>query len=178
MANKPKRTYSWMHPSLKVKSHPIYGRGIFIIEDIKKGTVLIVMGGYICNTEQENALGKFAGEYNMDISEEWSFCPIKKEDIDLMPQHIINHSCEPNSGFKDQCFLVSMRDINKGEEILYDYAFVMWSSDENTYHFSMNCQCGTPSCRKKITENDWKIPALQKKYGDYFQPFLRNKFII
>lgn len=170
------RTYSWINPILEVKETGKYGKGVFTKDDLKKGNVLIVMGGYICNTEQENNLGRFATEYNMDISEEWSFCPTKEEDINLMPQHFVNHSCEPNTGFKDTTFMIAIKDIKKGEEIVYDYAFVMWSANDSKYHLEMKCLCGTPSCREKITENDWKIKSIQNKYGEYFQPFLRRRF--
>lgn len=170
------RPYSWMHPDLEVRSSDRYGRGVFAKKQIPKDTVLIVMGGFICNTEQENDLGWLATNYNMDISEEWSFCPTKEEDIDRMPQHIVNHSCEPNAGFSEQCFMVAIRDIEKDEEIAYDYAFVMWSADDSALHFEMECKCTTLSCRKVVTEMDWKLPELQKKYGQYFQPFLRKRF--
>jgi len=171
-----KRSYSWIHPLLEIRDTDLYGRGIFAKEPIKAGSVLIVMGGYICNTDQENELGEFAMNNNMDISEEWSFCPISESDLELMPQHLVNHSCEPNSGFTEQCFLTAITDINANEEVRYDYAFVMWSSDRSTDHFLMNCLCGTKSCRKQVTESDWKIERLQNLYGPYFQPFLRKKF--
>ncbi len=165
-----------MSPDLEVRATERYGRGVFAKKKIPKGTVLIVMGGYICNTEQENELGWLATDYNMDISEEWSFCPTKEEDIDMMQQHIVNHSCEPNTGFLDQCMMIAIKDIEENEEIVYDYAFVMWSAEESALHFQMECKCGTPSCRKVVTEMDWKRKELQDAYGDYFQPFLKRKF--
>jgi hypothetical protein len=170
------RQYSWMNPSIEIKDTKKYGKGLFAKDDIKKDTVLIVMGGYICNTNEENELGYLATNYNMDISEEWSFCPTKEEDILLMPQHLINHSCEPNTGFLDQMSMIAIKDIKNGEEIVYDYAFVMWSSDKSLIHFEEKCLCGTPSCRGVIKEDDWKIKNIQEKYGDYFQPFLKRKF--
>jgi SET domain-containing protein len=171
-----KKMFSWLNPRLEIRKTDKYGRGIYTKKDIRKGEILIVMGGHICNTDQENQLGDLATNYNMDISEEWSFCPTKKSDLNLMPQHLVNHSCEPNAGFSDQCFMISIKNIKKGEEITYDYAFVMWSSNDSKIHYELNCLCGKKSCRGKITENDWKIKTLQKKYGKYFQPFLRKKF--
>ncbi len=171
------KPYSWMHSSLAIQDTGTYGRGIFATAAIAKDTVLIVMGGHILNTEQENSLGELATSNNMDISEEWSFCPTQESDLELMPQHLVNHSCEPNTGFTDQCFMVAVRDIQAGEQIVYDYAFVMWSADESTLHFEMECKCETPSCRKLVRETDWMLPELQQKYGQYFQPFLRRKFL-
>lgn len=170
------RPFSWMHPSLEIQDTGRYGRGVFTTKDLKKGDVLIVMGGYICNTDQENELGALATENNMDISEEWSFCPITEADLERMPQHLVNHSCDPNTGFSDPTFMVAIKDIPAGSEIVYDYAFVMWSAEESALHFEMECLCGSAHCRKRITENDWRLPELQAAYGDYFQPFLRRKF--
>ena len=170
------RPFSWMHPALEIRDTGKYGRGVFTNNDIASGTVLIVMGGYICNTEQENELGEIATENNMDISEEWSFCPTKEEDLERMPQHLVNHSCEPNTGFTDPTFMVAIKDLKAGDEVVYDYAFVMWSAEESTLHFELECKCETPRCRKVITENDWRLPELQQAYGAYFQPFLRRRF--
>ncbi len=171
-----KRVYSWVSPKLEIKDTGKYGKGVFAVMDIKKDETLIVMGGQILNTEQENLGGEFAANHNMDISEDFSFCPVKDGDLDSMPQFIVNHSCEPNAGFVEQCFMSAIRDIKKGEEIVYDYAFVMWSSDESLVHFEMECKCGSSSCRRRVTENDWKIKEIQEKYGKYFQPFIRRKF--
>jgi uncharacterized protein len=171
-----KKYFTWVNPKLEIKKTSKYGRGIFAKEQINKKETLMVIGGHICNINEENTLGKFGANYNMDISEEFSFCPTKKGDLDRMPHFLINHSCEPNCGFSEQCFMVAIKKIKPGEEITYDYAFVMWSSKESKIHYELDCLCGTKSCRKKITESDWKLKNLQEKYGDYFQPFLRNKF--
>ena len=134
-----KNGFSWMDPRLEVRETSKYGRGIFATKPIKKDEVLIVMGGYICNVDEENALGEFATNYNMDISEEHSFCPLQESDLDLMAQHLVNHSCEPNTGFRDTCFMVAIKDILPNEEVAYDYAFVMWSSESSVHHYKMDC---------------------------------------
>ena len=64
-----------------------------------------------------------------------------------------------------------MRDIAKGEEVTIDYAMVLHKASKGpTYR--LECLCGAGACRGVITENDWKNPALQKKYRGYFQPYL------
>ena len=85
-----------------------------------------------------------------------------------------NHSCSPNAGFKGQIFLVSMRNIEAGEEITFDYAMVLHSSS-NTDPYKMICKCGAPNCRKIITDDDWMIPELQESYDGYFQWYLQEK---
>ncbi len=168
--------FSWVSPLVEIRDTNKYGKGIFAKARISQGTVLMVMGGYILNTEDENSLGDFATNYNMDFSEEWSYCPRTESDLLLMPQHLINHSCNPNSGFLNAHMIVAIVDINKDEEITYDYAFVMYSHPDSLLHYELICKCGAPDCRKKIHESDWQIKDIQNKYGKFFQPFLRDKF--
>ena len=150
--------------------------GVFAKNKLQKDDVIMVMGGRIMHTDEENQVGGFATNYNIDISDDWSFCPATQEELDLMPQHYINHSCDPNCGFKNVNQIVAIRDINRGEEIVYDYAFVMWSSDMSELHYELRCGCGSSFCRKIITESDWKNAELQKRFGPYFQSFLKDKF--
>ena len=62
-----------------------------------------------------------------------------------------------------------MRDSAAGEELCHDYA--MERSDD--YH--LDCRCGSPLCRGKVSGDDWKLPELQARYGDYFSIYIRNK---
>lgn len=86
-----------------------------------------------------------------------------------------NHSCEPNSGFRGQIFLVAMRDIEVGEEITFDYAMVVSEAPSCSVVFHMECQCGSALCRKQITESDWKLPRLRDLYNGYFSEYLQEK---
>jgi uncharacterized protein len=82
----------------------------------------------------------------------------------------INHSCDPNTGFDGQITLVAMRDIQKGEEICFDYAMSDGSPiDEFT------CSCGTPQCRGQLSGNDWMRPDLQARYKGYFSSYLARR---
>jgi hypothetical protein len=71
--------------------------------------------------------------------------------------------------------MVAMRTINPGEEVTYDYAMVMHSNAKSTSFFTMECRCGQSNCRKVVTENDWRIPELQRQYDGYFQWYLQEK---
>lgn len=172
---KLKNTFSWMNPKLEVRETGRYGKGIFAKEDIKKGEVAIVMGGYILTIEDDNNLRGVVADKPIEISDYFFIGPRKPADLDLMPQHYVNHSCNPNIGFKGQIFMVAMKNIKKGEEIFYDYAMVMNSDERSNSYFKMNCKCGSKQCRKIITEDDWKNPEIQKKYNGYFQYFLQQE---
>ena len=81
----------------------------------------------------------------------------------------LNHSCEPNLGLQGQIVYVALRDIGIDEELTVDYAM----NDDDSYE--MKCQCGTKSCRGKITGVDWKMPEIQRKYDGYFSWFIQRR---
>ena len=167
--------FSWMNPKLEIRDTGKYGKGVFAKENIKKDEILIVMGGYIIDIESENSLNDFQIDKPIEISEEFSFCPMVKLDMDRMPQHYVNHSCNPNSGFKGSNFMVAMNNIEAKEEILYDYAMIIASNKKSENYFEMECKCGSKNCRKIINEEGWKLKKLQKKYKGYFQWYLEEK---
>jgi hypothetical protein len=98
-----------------------------------------------------------------------------RNEEDIQPADHVNHSCDPNCGFKGQIRLVTMRDISVGEEITFDYAMVLCATKENGLQYEMNCRCGSKNCRKFVTADDWKSLDLQKKYHGYFQEYLTEK---
>lgn len=112
-------------------------------------------------------------DYAHHITSEFVIGVRKKKD--LQPVDYINHSCEPNVGFKGQIFLVAMRDINKDEQITFDYCMVLSKPKKVKEIYSFICECGSKNCRKIVTWNDWKKPFLQKKYKGYFQWYLSEK---
>ena len=169
------RPFSWMNPNLEVRDTEKYDKGVFALDDIKKDEILFVMGGYILNIIDENNLKGEVADKPIEISEWFSIGPVKESDIDLMPQHRVNHSCNPNAGFKGSIFMVAMKKIKKGEEILYDYAMITQSNPNSKDFFTMKCECGSRNCRGEFKENDWMIKTLQKKYDGYFQWYLQEK---
>ena len=187
--------FSWMNPKLEVRKTKKYGKeilpkfvggkkiyekrgffgeGVFVRKDVKKGETLIVMGGYILTIKDENKLKGIVADKPIEISEDFSIGPRKPSDMALMPQHYVNHSCDPNAGINGQIFLVAMKNIKEGEEITFDYAMALCKS-RGTKTYKIKCLCGSKNCRGYVTEDDWKIPELQKKYDGYFQYFLQEK---
>jgi hypothetical protein len=63
----------------------------------------------------------------------------------------------------------------KNEEITFDYAMVVSESVGSDFVFELECKCGSSNCRNKITENDWKLPEIQKKYHGFFSQYLQDK---
>lgn len=64
----------------------------------------------------------------------------------------INHSCDPNCGLDfsgARVYLKSIRPIQRGNEITYDYATSQWN-----YPARFSCSCGSPLCRTEIGNYD------------------------
>ena len=165
-----KRAFSWMNPKLEVRKTEERGDGVFAQKNIKKDELMAVFGGYVLTLEEENKLTEGLTDTGVQIHDNFVLTSKEsKEDSDYF-----NHSCNPNVGFKGQIFLVAMRDIEPNEEVAFDYAMVLYGNNESD-EYGFKCLCGSKNCRGHITEDDWKIPELQKKYDGYFQYFLQEK---
>ncbi|MDX2029797.1 MAG: SET domain-containing protein [Blastocatellia bacterium] len=57
---------------------------------------------------------------------------------EIMPMHMTNHSCEPNSRFNDAGELIALRDIEMGEEITYDYLHIPLPA--SPWNFACHCK--------------------------------------
>jgi uncharacterized protein len=74
----------------------------------------------------------------------------------------VNHSCEPNAWVRiaqGAVELVALRDIAVDEEIFFDYSTTLDEDD-----FTMVCRCGTPSCRKLISDGKYLPHSVWHKY--------------
>lgn len=97
---------------------------------------------------------------------------IPPEDLDfnnLSIEWYLNHSCEGNCGFNDDGDFVAIKDIQPGEELTYDYGLA-----ESNPNFKMRCTCGSKTCRRIITGNDWRDEEFQTKNEEHMLPHLRK----
>lgn len=155
----------WLNPLTEVRQSPINQKGLFAKENITKGTKIVIFGGKLIYNNDLYMIPKGMQDYNIQIDENVVLLSDGLHNSDF-----INHSCCPNSGFKGQIILIAMRDIKKNEEITFDYAMVV--SGEK---YNILCHCGSPYCRLIITENDWKLKNLQKRYKNYFAQYIEDK---
>jgi SET domain-containing protein len=168
-----KPTHSWLNPKLQVRPSRAHETGVFACEPISQGERLAILGGEIMLIDEINDLPERLQDYPMQIEERFvlgSRSALEPEDTDFF-----NHSCDPNAGFKGQIFLVAMRPIVVGEEVTFDYAMVVSQSVGSAVVFEMDCLCGARQCRRTITETDWQLPHLQKRYGGYFSQYIQDK---
>jgi SET domain-containing protein len=143
----------------------IEGRGLIAVAPIAAGETVAIKGGHIVTTEVLRSLPDRLRNSEIQIAD--GFYLVALEEAEYEPVMLfINHSCEPNVGFAGNIVLVAMRDIRPGEELTTDYALF------DDYDGTMECRCGTPSCRSTIDGRDWRRPDLQRKYEPYFSTYL------
>jgi uncharacterized protein len=165
---------NWLNPELEVRESIIKGKGVFAKKNIPKGTRLAIFGGTLMLIDEIKNLPEHLKKYTMQIEERFVLGPPQNA-TEPDETDYFNHSCEPNSGFEGQMFLVAMRDIKENEEITFDYAMVVSESVGSDIVFEMECKCMSRNCRKRITENDWKLPDIQNKYSGFFSQYLQKR---
>ncbi len=65
----------------------------------------------------------------------------------------INHSCNPNCDAvidDGRIFIEAVRDIQPGEELVYDYNFILEERHTPAMKRRYPCHCGAPNCRGTI----------------------------
>ena len=159
--------HRWHTPKVKSYNSPIHGLGVVAVERIGKGETIFVYGGVIVPRLEIKDYWQKMGHVGIQIDDDFWICPTSREE--LKKQGVINHSCDPNTGFKNQIILVAIKDIKPNEEITFDYAFCESFMEE------FKCKCGSPQCRKLITQEDWQIKGIKEKYKEYFSPYLKLK---
>ena len=172
--------HSWINPRIEVGDAGPKGKGLFAKEAIKQGEIIVIAGGQIVPDD-------FFGSPPFDVwnnicfsvEKGFSICP---SDLDIERREgvfMMNHSCEPNCGLGGQITFVAMRDIQRGEELTFDYAMTdgdfrgMHKESMNQWGDDIECFCGSPNCRRIITGDDWKRKDLQEKYKGYFMPYIQ-----
>lgn len=159
----------WLTPKARPYRSAIHGLGVKAIKSIKRGEVIGVLGGFVVHRSEIKKYWKKQGHVGIQIHDDFYIVPPNRKELEQYG--VYNHSCEPNAGFgNESIILYAIRDIMPKEEITFDYAFCELDKP------AFSCYCGTKSCRKIIKPTDWKLPALQKKYGNYFSPFVRKKY--
>lgn len=167
---------SWVNNELIVSQSNKSGHGTFAVGSVRKGDLLIIQGGRILSIEEieSNTSKEMELAYHgFQVHERFYIYPITEDGNTILDGIFnVNHSCNPNAGFKDSITLVALRDIEAGEEICFDYAMTdMELPDEESWEVS-RCNCGSSECRSLITGSDWKNSDLQQKYRGYFSPYL------
>ncbi len=167
-------------PKVLVEPAPsrIHGVGVRAVGDLRRGQ-RIAAGIHESDYRRLISWDHF-DEYDREVQEKiLAFCvgnpegfiPPEKLDFNrLLIEWYLNHSCDGNVGFDERGDFIARRNITRGEELTYDYALA-----ESNPNFRMDCRCGSFSCRRIITGNDWKDSEFRAKNLPYLIPRLRRR---
>jgi len=159
-------TFSYLNPKCEARPNKWGGCSVYALENISKDELVSLWGGKVIRRDElDPSMPRFT-ERVLQMDEDLFLLTAEQKE----PNDCFNHSCEPNLGFFGQVGLVAMRDIDAGSELTFDYAM----SDGSPYD-EFDCHCGNANCRGKMSGNDWKRPALWKKYDGYFSPYLARR---
>jgi SET domain-containing protein len=150
---------------MEVKKSPIHALGVFAARDIPKGTKIIeYVGEKVTKKESDKRSDRDldANSENEEMGAVYIFELDDKYDIDgnvtWNTARLINHSCNPNCETEDNdsyIWIEASRDINKGEELSYNYGYDLESYEDHP------CKCGSENCVGFIVDEDhW--PKLKK----------------
>lgn len=132
-------------------------KGLFATSEISKGEIVwkLDKGEEVLSQEKRNYLPQ----------------EIKKLAFQYMDGYVVvhdggeymNHSCDPNLWWNGNDVLIAMEDIQKGEEVTYDYS----TADIGDWVAGWTCNCGSKICRKTITGKDCLSTEFQVRFKDH-----------
>lgn len=157
---------SVLSKKVEVRVSSIDKKGMFAKKLIRAGEIVYIKGGHVLS-KSELFSSRVINSY-LPISDDYFLGALSAEEEETIKLYN-NHSCDPNCGMHGEITFVAIRDIQPGEELTVDYAFI----DNEDYSFE--CQCGSAKCRHTITGFDWKIKRLQDEYYPYFAQYLKDK---
>src|SRR3954469_1837039 len=160
----------WVMPHCIVGASSIAGRGLFAGADVAAGDLVLRLGGHLVTTAELEALiaeANAAGRYVDTIT-------VHEERHLVLPDstivHFAHHSCAPNLWHDGALDVRARRDVRAGEELTIDYG-----TNSGAPGFAMDCTCGAPECRGRITSDDWRITDLQRRYDGHWVPALARR---
>ena len=129
-------TRNRMSESLEIRITSDRGRGLFTRRPFAAGERVLEMKGWLASSTEldDDWLA-------MQVGPDLWLCSHGDLDDDCG-----NHSCNPNAGFTTgEPVLHALRDIPVGDEICWDYSTSIAEAG-----WSLECRCGTPTCRRIV----------------------------
>jgi len=152
---------------LLVRRSKVHGNGCFARCFIPKGTRIIeYLGERVSHKEADR---RYEGA---DVNDNHTFLFIadRRTVIDATrggnEARWINHSCDGNCESeteKGRVFVDTLRDIEKGEELGYDYQIGRDKNDPPNVDEIYACRCGSPKCRGSMLWPPKRKKARRKK---------------
>ncbi len=151
---------------IKKRKGSIQGYGLFTQEFIRKDSILWVLDEPIYSWQEVLTWDK---KRRQDFDHYGFQCGVDSFSLPEDLSREANHSCDPNTWWRGHDTLIARRDIQKDEEVTYDYA-----TCDIDLHYKMECSCGSHNCRKTISNMDYMIKEWQQQYKGYLPPHVLN----
>lgn len=139
----------------EIRASPIQGVGAFATRGIRKGSRLIEYAGERVTSEEADA--RYPDDESQARHHTFLFAidddVVIDAAVDGNDARFINHSCAPNCDAvieNGRIWIEAIRDIAPGEELAYDYAFVLEERHTPAAKRRYPCHCGAPTCRGTI----------------------------
>jgi uncharacterized protein len=143
---------------IQVRKSGVHGKGVFALQAIPKGDVIIEYKGQIISWPE--ALRRHPHDPK-DPNHTFYFHVDDKNVIDAKvggnAARWINHACAPNCEADQvgddeggRIFIKALRNLKPGEELFYDYGLVIDERYTPKLKREYECRCGARSCRRTM----------------------------
>jgi len=140
--------------ALVVRPSPIHSVGVYTSTPIRKGTRVVEYAGErITPEEADRRYDGVSRTYLYGLEDGKTV--IDGEGLGAF----LNHSCDPNcevDEIKGRVWIFAIRDIARGEELVWDYN--LYDDDEPA-----PCHCGSAKCRGTMYSRDWMVKMRRKE---------------
>jgi len=136
---------------IEVRQSGVHGRGVYTTQFIPKGMRIIEYAGERVSWEAAPDKANDPHTFNFGLENGDVINP----EIGGNDARWINHSCNPNCEAieeDDRIFIYAMRNIQAGEELLYDYRMEIDEPVTEAAKKKFACHCGASNCRGTMLE--------------------------
>ena len=136
---------------IEVRESGVHGRGVYATRFIPEGTRIIEYTGERISWEAAPGDDDDPHTFNFGLENGDVINP----EVGGNDARWINHSCDPNCEAveeDDRVFIYAMRNIQPGEELLYDYHMELDEPITEASKRKFACHCGASNCRGTMIE--------------------------
>jgi len=164
-SNSSKVTAKSSSRRIQVRKSGVHGKGVFALQDIEKGDVVIEYVGEIISADE--AEKRHPHDPN-DPNHTFYFQIDDDRVIDALhggnSARWINHCCTPNCKpevIHGRVFIKAKKRIQAGAELNYDYGLIIDEPITHKLVAQYPCWCGSPKCRQTLLAH--KPPSGKKE---------------
>lgn len=140
-----------LRESVSIRRSGIHGRGVFARKLIPEATRIVEYRGERISTAEADA--RYPDDptvpyhtFLFALDDDWVVDAAYGGNL----ARWVNHSCDPNCEVvieDGRLYIESLRDIVPGEELVYDYNFILPVRHSPAMKKRYPCECGALSCR-------------------------------